>query len=398
MTSRRGFLLLAAAGGAALFLVRDRLPRDLDLRFADGRATPWLPLAPGRNLLEIDATVAGRPVRAVVDTGAQFTAVDRVLADSLDLPRTLAAPVLAYGVSGSPTLTHTVTLDVGVRGLHAPGIRAPALDLAAMSAATGREFQLLIGRDVLREVVLEIDFARDRMRFLSPGAYRPPFDGQVIPLKPRGGGAPTVPVSIEGRPPIDLLLDTGASGWVALSEAAARDNGLLVPHRPVTRAQSVSLGGVRPQHVDDAGPAPGHGPGPGPPPAAGADGPGPPRPPPPRPAAARAGGRPGGRLARPPPPAPGGPAGGGPGGGRRGAKCAPPPPAGGRRGPPPPAGGAAAAPGGAGPASSPSATCPSTTSRCRSTPRPCTPRRPRAWWAPAPCRECMWRSTSPAGG
>lgn len=252
MTSRRGFLLLAAAGGAALFLVRDRLPRDLDLRFADGRATPWLPLAPGRNLLEIDATVAGRPVRAVVDTGAQFTAVDRVLADSLDLPRTLAAPVLAYGVSGSPTLTHTVTLDVGVRGLHAPGIRAPALDLAAMSAATGREFQLLIGRDVLREVVLEIDFARDRMRFLSPGAYRPPFDGQVIPLKPRGGGAPTVPVSIEGRPPIDLLLDTGASGWVALSEAAARDNGLLVPHRPVTRAQSVSLGGVRLDRVVEA--------------------------------------------------------------------------------------------------------------------------------------------------
>lgn len=252
MTSRRGLLLLAAAGGAALFLVRDRLPRDLDVRFANGRATPWLPLAPGRNLVEIDATVSGRPVRAVVDTGAQFTAVDRVLADSLDLPRTLAAPVLAYGVSGGPTLTHTVTLDVGVPGLHAPGLRAPALDLAALSAATGREFQLLIGRDVLREAVLEIDFARDRMRFLSPGAYRLPFDGQVIPLKQRSGGAPTVPVSIEGRPPIDLLLDTGASGWVALSEAASRDAGLLAPGRPVTRTQSVSLGGVRLDRVVEA--------------------------------------------------------------------------------------------------------------------------------------------------
>jgi predicted aspartyl protease len=252
VTSRRGLLLLAAAGGAALFLVRDRLPRDLDVSFADGRATPWLPLAPGRSLVEIDATVAGRPVRAVVDTGAQFTAIDRVLADDLGLPRTLAAPVLAYGVSGGPTLTHTVSLDLGVSGFQAPGVRAPALDLAALSAATGREFQLLIGRDVLREVVLEIDFARDRMRFMAPQAYRPPFDGQVIPLILRGGGAPTVPVSIEGRPTVDLLLDTGASGWVALSEAAARQSGLLAPGRPVTRAQSVSLGGVRLDRVVEA--------------------------------------------------------------------------------------------------------------------------------------------------
>lgn len=245
MISRRAFLVSLAAGGAALFLVRDRLPRRLEPRFANGRATPWLPLKPGRNLVEIDATVSGRPVRAVVDTGAQFTAVDRALAEGLDLPRTLAAPVVAYGVSGGPTLTHTVTLDLGVPGLHVPDVRAPALDLAALSAATGREFQLLIGRDVLREVVLEIDFGLDRMRLQRPEAYRIPPDAQVIPLAIRGGGAPTVPVSIEGRPPVDLLLDTGASGWLALSEKAAEDSGLLAPGRPVTRAQSVSLGGMR---------------------------------------------------------------------------------------------------------------------------------------------------------
>lgn len=252
MTSRRAFLALLAAGGAALFLVRDRLPRDLEPRFANGRATPWLPLKPGRGLVEIDATVAGRPVRAVVDTGAQFTAVDRALAEALDLPRTIAAPVLAYGVSGGPTMTHTVTLDVGVQGLVVPGVRAPALDLAALSAATGREFQLLIGRDVLREVIIEVDFALDRMRFLKAEAYRAPADGQVIPLTPKGGGAPTVPVRIEGAQPVDLLLDTGASGWLALSEGAARRSGLLGPDRPVSRAQSVSLGGVRLDRVVEA--------------------------------------------------------------------------------------------------------------------------------------------------
>ncbi|PZQ57327.1 MAG: hypothetical protein DI570_19915 [Phenylobacterium zucineum] len=110
---------------------------------------------------------------------------------------------------------------------------------------------MLIGRNVLRELILEIDFPLDRARFLAPAAYRAPADGQVIPLK-GGGGAPTVPVAIEGRPPVDLLLDTGASGWLALSETAAEQLGLLAAGRPVTRAQAVSLGGVRLDRVTQA--------------------------------------------------------------------------------------------------------------------------------------------------
>ncbi|MEW5688338.1 MAG: aspartyl protease family protein [Pseudomonadota bacterium] len=242
----------AVAGGAAVFAIRDRLPHDLDIRFADGRRTPWLPLQPGRGLVEIDVTVNGRPVRAVVDTGAQLTAIDRALADDLGLARTIAAPILAYGVSGAPSLTHTVTLDLATPGLSVPGVRAAALDLAELSGATGREFQLLIGRNVLRELILEVDFPMDRARFLAPGTYRAPVDGQVIPLKAGGGGAPTVPVSVEGRPPLDLLLDTGASGWLALSETAAEQLGLLAAGRPVTRAQAVSLGGVRLDRVTQA--------------------------------------------------------------------------------------------------------------------------------------------------
>jgi len=245
--SRRLFLtgFGAVAGGAALFAIRDRLPHDLDIRFADGARTPWLPLAPGRGLVEIDAEVDGRKVRAVVDTGAQLSAVDRRLAASLGLPRTLAAPILAYGVSGRPALTHTVTLDLALPGLAAPGIRAAVLDLVELSQSNGRPFELLIGRNLLSELVLEVDFPLDRARFLAAGAYRTPIDGQVIPLIRQAGGAPTLPVSIEGRPPLPLLLDTGASGWVALSEGAAERLGLLGPERRITRAPAVSLGGVR---------------------------------------------------------------------------------------------------------------------------------------------------------
>jgi predicted aspartyl protease len=149
-------------------------------------------------------------------------------------------------------LSHTVSLDLGVPGLSVPSVRAAALDLAALSGSTGRAFQLLIGRNVLRQMVLEVDFPLDRARFVAPQAFKAPIDAQVIPLTSSGGGAPTVPVSIEGRAPLNLLLDTGASGWLALSENAAEQLGLLAPGRTVTRAPSVSLGGQRLDRVTQA--------------------------------------------------------------------------------------------------------------------------------------------------
>jgi predicted aspartyl protease len=240
MLARLGLL---AAGGTALFLVRDRLPWPaLEAEFADGVATPWMPL-PRDGLLEVPATVNGRAIRAILDSGAQFSAVDAALAAALELPRTIALPLLAYGVSGAPQLTYTVRLDLGLPGLAVDDARAAALDLARISAATGRDFQLLVGRDVLSRVVLEADFPRRRVRLTAPEAFRPASDALILPLGSRGG-APTVPVSIEGRPPLDLLLDTGASGWIALSDAVAHEAGLLAPGRPITRTHSVGLGGL----------------------------------------------------------------------------------------------------------------------------------------------------------
>lgn len=243
MIGRRSLLvgLVAAAGG--LFLVRDRLPwPPLEPRFANGRDTPWEPIPRG-GLVEIPAAVNGTPIRAIVDSGAQFSAIDRALAERLDLPRTVAAPMLAFGVSGGPILTHTVRVDLTLAGLAVPRLRAAALDLATVGQATGRDFQLLIGRDVLSRVIVETDYPLRRSRFLARDAYAPPPDARVLALKDTGRG-PMLPAQIENGPPIQLLVDTGAAAAIALSEAAAQQAGLLAPGRRVTPAHSVSLGGL----------------------------------------------------------------------------------------------------------------------------------------------------------
>jgi predicted aspartyl protease len=52
-----------------------------------------------------------------------------------------------------------------------------------------------------------------------------------------------VPVQVEASPPIEVMLDTGATGGLALSETAARKAGLL-DGRPLRSGDSVTLGGV----------------------------------------------------------------------------------------------------------------------------------------------------------
>lgn len=242
MIGRRSLLIGVAAAAGGLFLVRDRLPwPPLTPRFRNGRDTPWLPI-PSGGLMEIPVTVNGTPIHAVIDSGAQFSAIDRTLGERLKLPRTIAAPLMAFGVSGGPTLTHTVRLDLALPGLAVTGLRAAALDLAPLAKATGRAFQLLIGRDVLERLVVEADFPLRRVRFLAPGAYAPPPDARTIVLADSGKG-PMVRVQVEAGAPLEVLVDTGAAGVLALSENAARDTGLLAPGRAVSQAHSVSLGG-----------------------------------------------------------------------------------------------------------------------------------------------------------
>ncbi|MCR5875105.1 aspartyl protease family protein [Phenylobacterium sp. J426] len=247
MFSRRVLLSrlgLLAAGGAALWLVRDRIPWPPPRTVFDAEpSTPWIPLPRDARLIEIEGRAAGHPVRIVVDSGAQFSAIDRTLAQALELPQAATLPMLAYGVSGQPSLTHTVRFDLALEGLAVQGMRAAVLDIAGLAAATGREFHMLLGRDVLRELVLEADFPRDRVRFHRPEAYRPPPDARPVALK-LVGGAPMTPVSVEGSAPVDVLVDTGASGVLALSTEAARSAGLLAPGRRVDSAHSVSLGGI----------------------------------------------------------------------------------------------------------------------------------------------------------
>lgn len=248
--TRRWLIQLGVLGlaGAGLIVARDRwvwpAPK---VSFARGRSTGWLAFPEPDGMIELPARIGTREIRVVVDSGAQYSVIDAGLATELELPPASPIPMLAFGVSGEPTVTRSVKLDLDLGALRLGGLRAATLDLHALSRLTRRPFSMLIGRDLLKSVVAEIDFPAAHVAFHDTEGWAPRFDDRAVTAR-SAGGAIMASVEVEDAPAFEALVDTGATSPLALSESAARAAGLL-DGRPVRRGRSVTLGGVSQDRV-----------------------------------------------------------------------------------------------------------------------------------------------------
>jgi predicted aspartyl protease len=246
VTTRRSFLIKAATlglVGAAVWRLRDRLLwPDPAAEFPAGGSSGWLPLASGpHRVLVVLAQVNGETATALIDSGAQSSVIDAAFADRLGLNSSGLVPVVALGVSGEPQLGRTVTLSLELGRMALKGLRAAVLDLGGLAAASGLGFNLIVGQDVLRQAVADLDFPRRRIAFHKRDGYVLPAGAEASPARRRGREL-VVPVKVEGAP-MEVVLDTGASGALSLSAAVAEKLGLLMG-RPVGSAVSLSFGGV----------------------------------------------------------------------------------------------------------------------------------------------------------
>lgn len=234
--------LVAAGLGGAWWLRDHVLWRDPGVTFGAEGSSGWLdydePRAPTPT---VRVTVAGRTVRALVDSGAQYSVIDRGLFERLELTRAFDIPLVAYGVGGGPQMGRGVTLDLSVGGMRVEGLRAAILSLGPLAGEGGLAAPLILGQDLLGQSVLELDTGDRRMRFLPREGHALPADVAPIAVA-KAGGALTTQVTVEGAT-IQAVIDTGASALLALSREAAESGGLL-DGRPSRRGASIVLGGT----------------------------------------------------------------------------------------------------------------------------------------------------------
>lgn len=213
-----------------------------------------MPFLLQRNLIVLEVWLNGKgPYNFLLDTGIGTSLItDPVLGQELNLP--LEGRFLVAGAGEErPLEAFQTAADVGLNG----GIRASKLpflilsdDVLNLSGYVGLPIHGLLGSDVFRSFVVEIDPEQQHLILHASASYRPP----------RGRRWARLPLDMEGRKtyltlpvqltdsltlPLKLVLDTGAGH--ALSLETTSDARLQVPatrlRTPLGRGLSGNING-----------------------------------------------------------------------------------------------------------------------------------------------------------
>jgi predicted aspartyl protease len=234
--------LLAVGLGGAWWLRDHVLWRDPAMTFGVDGTSGWVPYDEPRAATPTAlVTIAGQTVRALIDSGAQYSVIDGGLFDALGLTRAFDLPLVAYGVGGGVQMGRGTTLRIALGAMRIVSLRAAILTLGPLAMREGLSAPLILGQDVLGEAVLELDTEGRRLRFHDRADHVLPAD--VLPVAVgKARGALSTEVTVEGLR-VQAVVDTGASALLALGRETAARAGLL-DGRPTRRGSSIVLGGA----------------------------------------------------------------------------------------------------------------------------------------------------------
>jgi len=162
-----------------------------------------MPFDPYGGAIYVPVIVNGDSAWLMFDTGLSRTGLDRDWAKSVG------------AAAASDTDATAVVRSLRLGDLQLDRYRTALYPLVALSEASGRLLQGLLGHDVLHRFVVEIDYPTRRVRLFDATSYRYAGPGTAVPFTP-DADLPLLraKIKVRGRRaiPARLLLDTGASG------------------------------------------------------------------------------------------------------------------------------------------------------------------------------------------
>jgi hypothetical protein len=180
----------------------------------------WVPfkLTAG-NQIRFRMTLNGQPVIALLDTGVSFSVLARQYVEAQHLP--VRAGGEAQAVGGMVAIGWADTSILTIGGLTRTGGGLSVAQLPALATGSVEAVDLLVGRDLIGHMALDIDFARDRFRLLPTG--RMPFAGATAPLTISADHHVYVTrMTLGSRTLQPVIVDTGDGSMVTVTAAEWR--------------------------------------------------------------------------------------------------------------------------------------------------------------------------------
>ncbi|UCE26603.1 MAG: aspartyl protease family protein [Candidatus Coatesbacteria bacterium] len=169
--------------------------------------------------------VDSEPLNFLFDTGASISVLDASVADELGFET--EGELGGTGAGGTDTASLALVPSMSVGGVAVMNPMVAVFDISAISELAGKKIDGVLGADICRRFVVELDYENENLTIYEPDEFDPPIDAEFIPITYLGGvGIPLVSASVDDYEG-EFVLDTGNSGSLVFHKPYADEHGLL---------------------------------------------------------------------------------------------------------------------------------------------------------------------------
>ena len=205
------------------------------VKYDRGHESLNIPFEMNSNKIYLPVRVNGSgPYWFVLDSGAPQTEIDMPLGKRLGLPLGETGQTTGAG-SESRAIGRTSFNEIELPGMSYKPENPFLLDVnAAMRPAEGRDVQGLLGGDLLRSTVVEIDYAKKLVSFRDPASYHHVSKGFTVPIKVQGWmfAEATIDMGSGSAVKGSFLVDIGDRLALTMNTPFVNENHLLTPSMP----------------------------------------------------------------------------------------------------------------------------------------------------------------------
>ncbi|MCA1624048.1 MAG: aspartyl protease family protein, partial [Acidobacteria bacterium] len=213
------------------------------VRFISGTTALGIPFELSSNLVLVQAKVNdSATVWFIFDTGAESTVIDTELAKTLRLKA--HGKTVGTGGAGTAEAVRFKAVSMQLPNIEISNLTIYGLPLDFLSSPLGKKIGGVIGYDIIKEFVVEIDYAAHKINLYKPESYQYSGAGEIFPLTFEEN-MPFVQarIAFEERAAIDgkFEIDSGSTGAVLFNTPFVKKHQLL---KTVSRTNEVRAGGV----------------------------------------------------------------------------------------------------------------------------------------------------------